>query len=108
MRKPKTEPHPTCGVSSGIHGYDDGTTPSPIYAAGHYWAGYTFGHGELDDFGYFEHPCHACARKCEREHPEWGPCWPFATQVREEWRADVESLLAWAREGSTCDAASHI
>lgn len=85
--------HPNCQVSSGIHAYDDGTTPSPIYAQGHYWAGYTFGWGELDDFGFWEFGCNSCARKFEQENPELGPCWPFSREVRPEWRADVEGLL---------------
>ena len=89
----QSDPHQHCRRSSGIHGYDDGTTPSPIYAYGHYWAGFTFGSGKLDDFGFWEHPCAHCARESERENPEFGPCWPFSEQVREEWRADVEGLL---------------
>jgi len=51
--------NPDCGVSTGIH------------------EGPTFGSGELDDHGYWEHPCGPCARRWEAEHPEDGPAWPF-------------------------------
>lgn len=43
--------HADCGVSSGIS--DE----------------LTFGRGELDDNGYWEIPCRACAENFEREHP---------------------------------------
>lgn len=36
----------------------------------------TFGHGDLDDLGYWEIPCEVCARDHERRHPEDGACWP--------------------------------
>lgn len=36
----------------------------------------TFGSGELNDYGYWEHPCDACARAFEKAHPEYAPCWP--------------------------------
>jgi hypothetical protein len=51
---------PDCGGSTGIHG------------------GLTFGWGELDDHGYWEHPCAPCARAYEARVPEYGPCWPYA------------------------------
>jgi hypothetical protein len=51
--------NPECRCSTGIHG------------------GYTFGSGELDQFGYWENPCALCARENEKRHPEDGPCWPF-------------------------------
>jgi len=37
----------------------------------------TFGTGELDENGYFEHPCPVCARAFEKQFPDKGPCWPF-------------------------------
>lgn len=49
-----------CNVSTGIHD------------------GLTFGMGELDHNGFWEHPCYECARKWEKAHPECSPCWPFA------------------------------
>jgi hypothetical protein len=70
--------NPRCAVSSGIHGYDDGTTDGTVYVEGHYWAAYTFGSGKLDPYGYWEHPCGICAAAAEAEHPEFGPCWPFS------------------------------
>lgn len=36
----------------------------------------TFGRGQLDDYGYWEIPCAACARAWERAHPG-KECWPF-------------------------------
>ena len=51
--------NPLCGVSSGIH------------------EGLTFGSGELDDNGFWAHPCGPCARDYERRHADAGPCWPF-------------------------------
>jgi hypothetical protein len=50
--------NPDCGVSTGF--CDE----------------LTFGSGDLDDWGYFEHPCHACARDWETTHPQDGQCWP--------------------------------
>lgn len=49
-----------CNVSTGIHG------------------GLTFGRGRLDDYGYWQFPCHECARRHELFYPEDGPCWPFS------------------------------
>jgi hypothetical protein len=51
--------HPECAASTGFHD------------------GLTFGRGDLDDHGYWEHPCATCAREWERTHPEDVPCWPF-------------------------------
>ena len=36
----------------------------------------TFGRGGPDDNGYFDEPCHACARAFERACPQYAPCWP--------------------------------
>lgn len=55
--------NPNCGVSYGIH---DGPT---------------FGAGLLDEHGYWEHPCHACAREHERLCPSDYPCWPFESEA---------------------------
>lgn len=52
-------PHEACSVSTGIHG------------------GLTFGHGALDNNGFWEFPCGRCARAYEKKHPEGGECWPF-------------------------------
>jgi hypothetical protein len=56
--------NPRCGVSSGIH------------------EGLTFGSGELDSLGFWSKPCSVCARAHEAQHPEGGPCWPFAEKDR--------------------------
>ena len=52
-------PHEACSVSTGIHGE------------------LTFGHGELDSYGFWQFPCGRCARAYEKKHPEGGQCWPF-------------------------------
>jgi hypothetical protein len=41
----------------------------------------TFGSGVLDDNGYWEKPCRACARDYERRHPE-AECWPPPGEVK--------------------------
>lgn len=74
----KTPPcgNPRCGVSTGIHG------------------GLTFGWGDLDQYGYWEHPCGVCARACEERSPEDVPCWPFKPK-REPRKPDrAENVLA--------------
>lgn len=60
--------NPDCCVSTGIH------------------EGLTFGSGDLDEYGYWEHPCDPCARLWEKERPQDGPCWPFKDRppAREE------------------------
>lgn len=41
----------------------------------------TFGWGKLDDHGYWQHLCAACARDHEKRVPEHrGHCWPFPHQ----------------------------
>ncbi len=63
----KTRPcgHVDCKVSTGIH------------------EGLTFGRGHLDRYGYWEHPCRACAEEWDAANPnsEYGPAWPFAGGV---------------------------
>ncbi len=51
-----------CGVSTGI------------------CESLTFGSGNLDFNGYWEHGCYECARQWEKLHPEDGPCWPFKSE----------------------------
>lgn len=51
--------NPKCGCSSGIH------------------EGLTFGSGDLDQWGFWEHPCAVCARAHEAKYPNEGECWPF-------------------------------
>jgi len=50
--------NPDCGVSSGI------------------CERITFGSGELDDHGYWEHPCVICAAVAQRFTPSLGEVWP--------------------------------
>lgn len=40
----------------------------------------TFGFGELDQFGYWQHPCAQCARHHEKAYPNDGPCWPHSEE----------------------------
>jgi hypothetical protein len=42
----------------------------------HFGEMFTFGTGELDAGGCWEHPCWECARAHEAQFPEDGPCWP--------------------------------
>lgn len=44
--------NPKCSVSTGIH------------------EGLTFGHGKLDNYGYWEHPCPICARNWDSKRNE--------------------------------------
>lgn len=58
--------NPKCGVSTGIH------------------EGLTFGWGDLDGNGFWEHGCEKCARQHEKLHPEYGQCWPFEQPTRDQ------------------------
>jgi len=44
----------------------------------------TFGSGELDEHGFWEHPCPICARAFEKEYPKYAPCWPFTDEQLKE------------------------
>jgi hypothetical protein len=58
--------HSNCKYSTGIHD------------------GITVGTGTLDDNGYWDHPCHVCARKWEITNKKpINACWPFY-QPREQ------------------------
>lgn len=37
----------------------------------------TFGSGKLSHCGYWQKPCHTCARAWEKANPKDGKCWPF-------------------------------
>ena len=50
-----------CQVSTGIHGC------------------LTFGKGELDDYGFWEHGCYECARAHEEQFPG-EHCWPHTQE----------------------------
>lgn len=56
--------NPECEISYGIH------------------EGPTFGSGKLDQFGYWENPCDACAREWEKNTGE--KAWPFEVRI-ERW-----------------------
>lgn len=71
--------NPACAISTGIH------------------EGLTFGSGELDDHGFWEAPCEACARAWEAAYPEEGPCWPGAGQGAPEgivviWTGEINGV----------------
>jgi hypothetical protein len=51
----------------------------------------TFGKGDLDYNGFWEHGCYECARAWERLHPEHAPCWPFTKEQRRQLNAAFES-----------------
>ena len=74
-KKPKPCGNPDCSVSTGIHD------------------GFTFGSGDLDMNGFWEHPCALCARLHEKLYPEDGRCWPFEPMTRADMlRAEAEIL----------------
>lgn len=43
----------------------------------------SFGTGNLDEFGFWEHGCDACARAYEKAHPG-SEAWPPAQKVQDE------------------------
>lgn len=44
----------------------------------------TFGHGELDEYGFWEHPCRPCAKHFELVYPDYnGRVWPAADANKE-------------------------
>lgn len=63
-----------CGTSTGICGST------------------THGYGELDQNGYWYHPCFVCARHYERETGE--PQWPFAPPVK----SIEDKILEWLED----------
>jgi hypothetical protein len=75
--------NPECGVSTGIHD------------------GLTFGSGNLDMNGFWEHPCALCARLNEKLYPEDGECWPFKPPeklTREDMLEAVGHMVTMATE----------
>ena len=44
----------------------------------------SFGTGELDDYGFWEHGCYECARAWEEQYPEDGECWPHTPKQIEQ------------------------
>ena len=71
--------------------------------------GNTYGHGRLDQFGYWQHPCRVCAAAADHRRPELlrelirdhGPA-PKDDPHRWDWAA----LDAWPYVGLDVDAAS--
>lgn len=47
----------------------------------HIGDGLTFGTGELDPNGLWEHGCYECARAHEEQFPGDGECWPFSIET---------------------------
>lgn len=72
MTNQKLPGHEDHKVSTGIHG--------PL----------TFGWGELDDFGFWQHPCPKCAREHEKLYPKDGPCWPHTKEQIEGMMEEIE------------------
>lgn len=58
--------HSKCGLSQGIHDC------------------ITVGQGELDSHGFWQHGCPTCARRIEKEHPDFGPVWPHTKEQLEK------------------------
>jgi hypothetical protein len=71
---------PKCSVSTGIND------------------GLTFGSGNLDFNGFWEHPCNTCARWHEENYPQDGKCWPFAMPTRVQMLEAVGHMLYDAKE----------
>lgn len=63
-------------------GHENHKVSSTIYEC------YSFGYGELDDFGFWEHPCYECARAFAKQFPELFPngddCWPHTKEYLEK------------------------
>jgi hypothetical protein len=61
--------------------------------------GMTFGSGYLSNDGFWENPCHACARAFEAQWPEATPCWPYEGQTfGPEYQAIIsEEKARWAQ-----------
>ena len=70
--------HNRCKVSLGIHDC------------------MTFGYGELDHNGFWEHGCYECARAHEQQFPNDGPCWPHTLkQISEMFPEDRPNSIYW-------------
>jgi hypothetical protein len=67
--------HRKCRVSSGIHDC------------------LTFGYGELDYHGFWEHGCYECARAHEQQFPNDGPCWPHTPKQISEMFPEVRPSI---------------
>ena len=52
----------------------------------------TFGTGELDSNGFWQHSCYECARAHEEKFPEDFPCWPFSKEYLDEEKRKKISL----------------
>lgn len=46
----------------------------------------SFGTGELDDNGFWEHGCYECARAWEKQFPASGECWPHSRLTIMRWK----------------------
>ncbi len=75
------EDHSKCGASTGICERT------------------TFGQGKLDNNGYWDRPCHFCARKGELRSPYYGEAWPGCRQ-RMEMLEQLEKLYPLAFDTS--------
>ncbi len=56
----------------------------------------TFGHGKLDDYGYWKIPCAEKARELEKSNPEFGKCWPFGEQPKTD---KVKKIVIYKAQG---------
>ncbi len=68
---------PTCCASSGYAEEPTFGKNSPIPEEDEdEWSESWWGNDFQPFNGYWEFPCHLCARAFEKAHPEYGPCWP--------------------------------
>lgn len=55
----------------------------------------TFGRGNLDDYGFWEHPCRKCAKLYEKKHPG-SKVWPSGVKVlprtKQRWKVGVPEV----------------
>ena len=56
----------------------------------------SFGTGELDVNGFWEHPCVECARAYEQQFPEAGECWPHSPETLKRWKDEDDAARAAA------------
>ena len=54
----------------------------------------SFGTGELDEHGFWEHGCYECARAHEKQFPEEGICWPHSEETLAKWAEEKEKACS--------------
>lgn len=72
--------NPNCKVSNGINDV------------------LTFGSGDLDFDGFWEHPCAPCARLHEKRYPKDGKCWPYPDSLTRAERLVASAIYRLGQE----------